>query len=245
MVKTYGKEMADVFSATWDGAFPFRDLKKMLGAHLSKGGAWLDFACGTGDLLARAHAEGFSCAGADSSRAQLRYARKACPSATFVQAPMQSAKLPGKYDVISCFGDSIHHLQDRKQLQQFFRNVNRHLAPGGVFVFDFNTFVRTLDRENPYTGGAWTYRQSGNFTCVEFEYDEDARTSEWTTTGFIKEGNRYRKFEEKHTLRGHPVEEVEALLGAQGFRIRTFDPNTRTKRPRKNSMVLYFKCWKE
>ena len=120
-MKAYGREMAGVFSSTWDGAFPWRTLDKMLGAHLKKGGAWLDFACGTGDLLARANDEGFVCAGSDYSRAQLRFARKACPKATFVQGPMQSVKLPGKYDVITCFGDSIHHLQSRKELQQFFR----------------------------------------------------------------------------------------------------------------------------
>ncbi len=244
-MKAYGREMAGVFSSTWNGAFPWRALEKMLGSKLSEGGAWLDFACGTGDLLARAQSEGFACAGADFSRAQLKYARKACPEATFVQGPMQSARLPGKYDVITCFGDSVHHLQNRKQLHQFFRNVDRHLAPGGVFVFDFNTFVRRLDRENPYTGGAWTYRYSGHFVCVEFEYDEDARTSEWITTGFVKEGNRYRRFEEKHTLRAHPLAEVDELLKARGFRVRKFDPNTRTLRPRKDSIALYLKCWKE
>jgi SAM-dependent methyltransferase len=244
-MKAYGRELAGVFSATWDGASPWQNLEKMLGAHLKKGGAWLDFACGTGDLIARAHEEGFVCAGSDYSRAQLRFAREACPKATFVQGAMQSVKLPGKFDVITCLGDSIHHLQDRKQLQQFFRNVNRHLAPGGVFIFDFNTFVRRLDFENPYTGGAFTYRDPGQFVCVEFEYDEELRTSEWTTTGFVKEGKRYRKFEEQHMLRAHPIEEVEELLDGLGFRVRKYDVNTRTMRPRKNSVALHFKCWRE
>ncbi len=244
-MKPYGRELANVFRATWDGALPWPRLEKMVGAHLKKGGAWLDFACGTGDLLARAHAEGFTCTGADFSRAQLAFSRKSCPSATLVQGPMQSVSVPGKFDVITCFGDSIHHLQNRRELQQFFRNVDRHLAPGGVFVFDLNTFVRRLDFENPYTGGAWTYRYDGQFVCVEFEYDEVARTSEWTTTGFAKEGKHYRKFEEKHTLRAHPLEEVDELLGAQGFRVRKFDPNTRTKRPRKNSVMLYLACWRK
>lgn len=244
-MKAYGRELAGVFSATWDGATPWRILEKMLGARMTKGGAWLDFACGTGDLLARAQEEGFECAGSDYSRAQLRFARAACPKAKFVQGAMQSVKLPGTFDVITCLGDSVHHLQSRKELLQFFRNVMGHLAPDGVFIFDFNTFIRRLDQDNPYTGGAFTYRDPGQFVCVEFEYDEDTRISEWITTGFVKEGKRYRKFEEKHNLRAHSIEEVEELLDGLGFCMRKYDCNTRTMRPRKNSVALHFKCWEE
>lgn len=242
-MKEYGKHLAHVFNATWDGASPWPDLEKILGARAKKGGAWLDIACGTGDLLARAHAEDFECAGADLSRAQLRYARETCPEATFVQGPMQTVRLKGKFDVITCLGDSIHHLQNRRELRQFFQNAKRHLTPGGAFVFDFNTFNRRLDQETFYTGGAWTFRHPGEFICVEFEYDETTRLSEWTTTGFIKEGKLYRKFEEKHVLRAHPIEEVEELLDELGFRVRKYDVNSRTMRPRKNSIALYFKCW--
>jgi SAM-dependent methyltransferase len=158
---------------------------------------------------------------------------------------MQTVRLGRKFDVVTCLGDSIHHLQNRRELKQFFANAKRHLKPDGVFLFDFNAFREVEEHESPYTGSVWTYRNPGEFICVEFVYDDIHRTSEWITTGFTKEGKRYRKFEEKHTLRGHPIEEVEETLDEVGFRARKFDNQSKSMRPRKNSNALYFRCIRE
>lgn len=242
VMKTYGADLAQVFNETWDGAYPWRTLERLLVRRLKGGGAWLDFACGTGDLLARAEGIGFECTGVDVSAHQLRIARAALPDARFVRGPMQSARLKRRFDVITCFGGSIHHLQSARELRQFLANAHRHLGPDGVFVFECNTFVRRPDIENSYTGGVWTYRLPGRFVTVEFDYDEDARRSTWTTTGFEKQGRLYRKFEETYILRAHPIDEVDETLDSLGFQFRKYDPHTKSMRPRKKSIEYYYVC---
>ena len=48
-------------------------------------------------------------------------------------------------------------------------------------------------------------------------FDPDTRLIEMTLAFFLREGDRYRRFDETHIQRAHTREEIDALLTQNGF----------------------------
>ena len=122
----------------------------------SRGGTWLDVACGTGRHLSflRRH---YAVTGVDASRAMLRVARRRLPGIRLVLADMRNFRLNETFDVVSCLFSAIGHLETERDLEKTFENFARHLNPGGVVVVepwidpaDFRTgYVHHLIRQTP------------------------------------------------------------------------------------------------
>jgi SAM-dependent methyltransferase len=84
---------------------------------------------------------GYAVTGSDISAAMLARARERVPGARFVRADLRELPMIGRFDALTCFGDSLNYLTSDADLEAAFRSARRNLAPGGALVFDVNTLA--------------------------------------------------------------------------------------------------------
>lgn len=237
----YGKDFAALYSEgwAWFGPWVWPFLSSTVARRSPNANSWLDLCCGGGSLLKLVCDAGFQAVGLDRSRHQLRHARRSAPGARLVQSDVRAYDLDREFDVITCMFDSLNYLTTKKDLERAFRCARRHLADGGVFVFDVNTFEGLQD--NWCSTAA--IRAPGRLTVVESSFEEKHARGRCLITGFVKKGRLWRRFEEEHIQRGYLAEEVDGLLERSGFAQRKYDGRT-FGRPRKRSGRLFYVCWR-
>jgi len=102
----------------------------------------LELACGTGthSLLLEKH--GYQIIATDYSSNMLACARekaqKVNSSVEFRQQDMRTLEVPERpFDIVLCLFDSIGYLATNDNIFQMLCSVHDHLAPGGLFLFEF------------------------------------------------------------------------------------------------------------
>ncbi|MCP5208497.1 MAG: class I SAM-dependent methyltransferase [Hahellaceae bacterium] len=102
----------------------------------SGGRAFLDLACGTGQLLKLMEDKGFSISGLDNSQEMLDQTAKRCPDATLLLSDLAEFERHHEYDLITSFLYSMHYSHPLAAFQQTLCKAYQALKPGGAFVFD-------------------------------------------------------------------------------------------------------------
>ncbi len=117
--------------------------------YLKKGDSVLDLACGTGTLATMLKLSGYDSEGLDLSESIIEIANEKKKinhlDIPFHVMDMTKFNLGKKYDMITCFFDSVNFLSDKKQIDKMFDSVYRHLKPNGYFIFDI--FSKEMMRE--------------------------------------------------------------------------------------------------
>jgi len=235
----YGKHFAEVYNEKWaffgPRMWPF--LAKIVARRRPDAHTWLDLCCGTGSLLKLACRHGFEAVGLDLSRHQLGHARKNAPRAGLVRADVRDFSLGRTFDVVTCLFDSLNYLLTKRDLARAFRNARRHLAEGGLFAFDMNTF----EGLRVFWHNTLVIRSARHTIINATSFDERRGLGHCRITGFIKEGRLYRRFEEDHIQRGYTADEIEGLLTRAGLAFTKYDGN-RLARPSERSARLLYVC---
>jgi SAM-dependent methyltransferase len=117
------------------------DLLQRYGAKVRR---LLELGCGTGrhaELLAQ---QGFDVCGIDGSAVMLEQAQRRAAAAragrgalSFRQGDIRTFELSERFDAVLSLFHVVSYLTTNADLRALFGAVKRHLAPGGVFVFDF------------------------------------------------------------------------------------------------------------
>ncbi len=100
----------------------------------------LDLGCGTGNHARVLATLGHRVTGIDSSAGMVRVARRKArgvPHLEFVRADMRRFDLRRRFDAAVCMDGAFTHLLTERDLLSHLRAVRRHLAPDGVYVFEF------------------------------------------------------------------------------------------------------------
>ncbi|MFN0204774.1 MAG: class I SAM-dependent DNA methyltransferase [Planctomycetota bacterium] len=147
----------DVFSLFYDESYqslranPLRWLAPVLDEPLANSLTICDLACGTGLLASEMARLRKTVYAVDHHPGMLALARERARKLTLPGRRMRivdcdirrfdlkKLQLPEPVDLITCFFDSMNHLQHRGDLAKVFRSANAALRPGGWFVFDINT----------------------------------------------------------------------------------------------------------
>ncbi|HUV29546.1 MAG TPA: class I SAM-dependent methyltransferase [Acidobacteriota bacterium] len=231
----YDRIGADRFSRDMV-AYTFR-IARRFGVRAQTG---LDLCCGTGTAMELLADRGLSVAGLDRSSAMLSQARRKLmgKGVKLYRQSLPRFRIPDgtgggrvrKFDLVTCFYDSLNYLKNERELKAAFRSVYRHLAPGGWFVFDMNTPVGLkLIWDSQIWGGvrndvAWIWRNA---------YHARTQSAECATTFFVKAGRNWRRFDELHLERAYSNRVVRRLLRETGltviayYRCFTFDKPSR------------------
>ena len=108
--------------------------------YLKKNDKILDLACGTGTFATMLKLKGYDSEGLDLSEEIIEIANEKKKinhlDIPFYVMDMSTFNLNKKYDVITCFFDSVNFLDNKNKIKKMFDQVYRHLNTGGYFIFD-------------------------------------------------------------------------------------------------------------
>lgn len=189
----------------------------------------LDLCCGTGTALKIFADRGLVMSGLDQSASMLAMAARkfARRRITLYQKSLPRFKLlctensrkQIKFDLITCFYDSLNYMLSERDLKASFRSVFTHLEREGWFIFDMNTplALKTIWDEQIYAGTrkqmAWVW---------ENEYLPQTKTAICHATFFVKRGRHWERFYERHIERAYSNTTVRRLLRESGFQVKGF-----------------------
>lgn len=180
--------------------------------------SYLDLACGTGNLT-REVAKSFKHIwGVDLSEDMLteadRKLREEKIKGRLVVQDISELQLNRKFDLITCCLDSTNYILEEEDVESYFKAVREHLNHNGMFIFDINSYYKlsTIMGNNVFT-----YNTEEVVYLWENTFEDDI--TEMYLTFFVKQGERYERFDEEHFERAYKEEKIEELLGKCGFEI--------------------------
>lgn len=180
----------------------------------------LDLACGTGTFAVLMANQGFKVAGIDLSPQMIAAAKKQAAKAgarvKFSVKDVRSLDAVSKYDLVTCWFDSLNYLLRNEDLTQTFKAVARALTDDGLFVFDMNTIYGIAFaywRLSPYRVDNEDLLMLHRFT----DYDHDLNIMRMKLTWFVREGEAWKRFDEVHQERAYTLTEIRASLKEAGL----------------------------
>ena len=180
----------------------------------------IDCACGTGELTTRFCRAGYRVVGVDLSEDMLRVAQQKARmqglQIPFVQEDMRELSAHRPVDLVAACCDGVNYLDSAEDAGRFFTAANRALKPGGLLLFDVSSeykLARVLDGE--------TYGEAGDDFAYLWQnvFDEQSRLLAMDLTFFVRDGARYRRFDETHIQRAHTDAELQMELIRAGFSV--------------------------
>ena len=96
----------------------------------------MDLACGTGVLCEILHKSGIQAFGMDFSEGMIHIARQGDAEIQYDVADMITYRPEKQFDLVTCTGDALNHIENLLDIEKIFRNVYAYTAAGGYFIFD-------------------------------------------------------------------------------------------------------------
>lgn len=214
---------ARVYNRHWNSEVPSQIMTvidRLFVPEMAGGARILDLCCGTGYTAGRLSLLGFEVTGLDASNEMLNYARRCAPAASFIQADARSFQMMPIYQGVLSTFDSLNHIMTLEGLMAVFRNVNRALVPGGLFLFDMNMEKGFLAHWADY----FAIVEDEDVCILRGAYDRGRRTARYDITMFEREGNAWRRTDALILEKYYPAKEIKRALKTAGFRdISTYD----------------------
>lgn len=180
----------------------------------------LDLACGEGTFAVEMARRGYQVTGVDLSPEMLEFAQDKAKQAgvevRFIQQDMRQLNLDERFDLVTCWYDSLNYLLEYDELVRTFRNVAQVLNPGGLFIFDMNSRYGLAVHWQRHPA----YVQQDTEELFEIHrpsYDFERDIAIMKITGFYREGKRWRRIDEEHKERGYTLAQIRQALGGAGF----------------------------
>ena len=239
--------MYEEFARHYDHIYSYKDTARemrfilaVMRKHRVRGKDVLDVACGTGrhaDLLA---GDGCTVVGIDKNEGMLRIARRKVPKAMFHRGDMKTFRLPRRFDVILCMFTSMNYNTRMADLVKTLRNFERHLADGGIIVFDAPIRKRkgveqsTGDLLDKNTAVLYSWRERGLLTVGDIFWivRRPARNAQSKGASVVLD---------RHVLRMFKLAEIKDAIGASRLKYEVhWDFSVSAKKGRRPVFV----CWR-
>jgi SAM-dependent methyltransferase len=162
-----------------------------------------------------------------------------------IRGDMRAVRLRRRFPLVIAPFNTVLHLYSRQEVEQFFRRVRAHLAPGGRFVFDFCVpDLKLLTRDPRRRYGAPSFRDPGTGQIVRygerFEYDPIRQLLlVWMEFVPVAGGQPWTV---PLTHRQFFPEEMASLLAHNGFADQSWSADFRDEPPRRESDWLVVSC---
>jgi ubiquinone/menaquinone biosynthesis C-methylase UbiE len=185
-------------------------------------GKLLDVACGEGSFALSMAKNNWQVTGIDQSEEMLRLARHRAQQAKseiqFLKQDMRFLDFSDEFDMATCWFNSLNYMLTVDDLQSTINNIARSLKPGGWFLFDMNTafgLAVQWQKEKCYVQQETPDLLELHRTSFDFEHHKGCVHITW----FVREGEVWQKFEERHTVRAFSIHEIEKCLDYAGFNV--------------------------
>ncbi len=183
-------------------------LPRVLKRFHAKPASLLDIACGEGSFAVSAAKRHFAVTGLDQSADMLRIARakarKQRVPVRFVNGDMRSIPFEEKFDLVTCWYDSLNYLLKQENLRKTFEGVAKALRPGGLFIFDMNMeHALSVIWQEPPTRIQQDTREI--FEAHQASYDTGRHVATLRITAFVKTHGKWFKVNERHEERAYSL----------------------------------------
>jgi trans-aconitate methyltransferase len=137
----YGPEHAEFYDAVFesrgkDFAGEAGKLAALIREHRPRARSLLDVACGTGAHLAAFATLFDDVEGIEYAPAMAAVARTRLPQTPIHSGDMRDFALGRTFDAVTCVGNSVGCMNDRKELSAAIDRMAAHVEPGGVLVVE-------------------------------------------------------------------------------------------------------------
>jgi SAM-dependent methyltransferase len=219
-------------------------LPKIFKKHCIRPVNIMDLCCGDGRFAILMAKKGFAVTGVDGSPYMIKYAkersRKARLKIDFSVQKMQDLTVQTRYDLVTCWYDSINYLLTKRQLDKMFRNVYRILKDGAFFIFDINT-IYGLKVNWPGTSPCVVQNNNTQFEMHVCPGTFKKNTAVLNIIGFTKKGRTWTRIEEIHRERGYRLNTIRGSFKKTRFReLGCWESLKTMKRPRHDSGKVFF-----
>ena len=201
-----------------------------------------DLACGTGNVTIPLAKRGYNMTGVDASPDMLNIARDKALGldVLFLNQKMENLDLYGTMGAFTCMIDGVNYILSPESLLKIFTRIKTcFLDTDGIFIFDISSRNKL---ENVIGDNTFVHSDRNIFYTWQNRYLKDKKISDMMLTFFVKDGENYRRFEERHLQRAYSEKELLFLLKKAGFEhVDTYAAPTFEK-PSKNTERIVFVC---
>jgi len=180
----------------------------------------LDLSCGDGAFAILLARQGFKVTGVNTSSWSLEYARSRAReeglSIGFLLQDLRNLSSDFRFDLATCWFDSLNTLLDEEELYKVFCNVQDVVQPGGVFLFEMNTIygLAVHWQWNP----CYVHQESEEyFELHRPTYDYERNIATLRVTRFRRQGEFWQRVEEMVQERGYALEELRQVFRESGW----------------------------
>lgn len=205
----------------------------------------LELACGTGALACAFAREGFDVTALDLSEEMLMVASSKAAAddveVQFVQGDMLDLSEAGTYEAITCFSDSLCYMPDRQSVQQVFDTVYSALEEEGIFMFDVHSLHQINEGFREYS----YHYQTEDFAFLWDSFPGEKKDSvEHFLTFFVRDNNKFLRFDELHKERTYSLENYYTLLENANFSQISIYGDFSDNKPNEQTARWFFVCKK-
>lgn len=241
------------FAQLYDQLFDsdmYKNWEKFTLANIKKADCnLLDLAGGSGRLAILLANDGLNVTVADFSDEMLSLASQHSVennvSMQLIETDMRDLSGLEKYDVITCYADSLCYLDDENDLLQVFSEVANHLEKDGVFLFDVITPHQTDD---VYPGFMYNYQDDDYSRAFMWQSyaDNDVEHGVIHDLTFFNrmEDGKYNRLSETHYERSYELPVIKSMLTQAGFTSIEVGSDFSLEMKDKNATRWFFKCQK-
>jgi SAM-dependent methyltransferase len=207
----------DAFTAGSDYELWTAHVVELARGHGLAGRRLLDVACGTGKSFLPFLDRGFEVTATDVSPAMLAEAARKAPGVPLFEADVRELPPLGRFDLVTCFDDSLNHLLHEDELAAALVSLASTLAPAGLLLFDLNTLLayRTTFATDSVSAG------DGVVFAFRGDSSPDAapgcRATAWIDVFSEREAELYERHRAGIEQRHFPPHQVTALLAQAGL----------------------------
>ncbi|QZN92500.1 class I SAM-dependent methyltransferase [Limosilactobacillus panis] len=209
----------------------------------------LDLAGGAGRLGVLLAQAGLTVTVADFSPEMLtiasQHAEEAGVALNLVEADMRDLQSFPRYDLVTCYADSLCYLPNLADIKTTLGEVKKHLKSGGRFLFDVITPYQT---DQVYPGYMYNYEDDDHeraFLWQSFADDdvEHGVIHDLTFFNRLPDGN-YQRVGETHFERSYPQSLLIGAVKQAGFNRVTVTANFGRQTPNETTTRWFFECQK-
>lgn len=243
---TFYEDFSKVYDQVMDQSL-YDDWLAFTKRHIAKSSKSIfELACGSGALSVLLAQNGYDVTALDISEDMLKLAAKKAKSAgveiTWMQGDMRYLPPFAKFDVVTCYSDSLCYLSDLSEWGLAFEGVHSLLEEEGVFIFDVHSTYQ-IDEVFP----DYSYHENEeDFAFLWDSYKGKVPHSiEHQLSFFIKEkDDRFVRKDELHVERTYESAEIVKILNSVGFSGVMLFSDFTDNSPSKDSARWFFICKK-
>ena len=203
-----------------------------------------ELACGTGSLTSILASRGYQMTALDISADMLSVAAQKCQDqeVLFLCQDMAQFTLMEPVDAVICCLDSVNYVTRPQHLCRAFARVYRHLAPGGLFLFDAKTPLAFEEAD-----GQTYLDEDESLMCVwRADYERRRRICGYGIDLFtLRSDGAWNRESEYHEEYAYTPQELTDFLLQAGFSsIKLYD-NLKMRAPTADAQRIFFAARKE